>query len=444
MARGSSYRRLIVKACATASVGALALGAAACGGGGDSGGDGAAAGKGGTLNVWVRGAGDSQKAYQVLFDKFTQQTGTKVKLFSTLTDFETKLNAAAAAHDLPDVVVDDAAQLGAFEQMGIVQEVDRNAIKGQENLTDAAWKSAQDVSGKYYAVPFSAQADLLFVRKDWLKKVGMKPPKTWDDMVKVAKAFTTEDPDGNGKDDTYGIVIPGSTERGYISWNWSTYLWQAGGDYVDDSGKPVINSPQAVQAAQWYEDLFCKDKVVQPGALNDVTDDTNKAWQTGVGGMYLTGPYAFATSDDSPVKGKYVVVPAPRGPAGSDVLAEGTDIYLMAGSDQESAAKQLAEFMITPEAQKLGMTAVPTSTIVRLPVNTSVDAKSGHDNDPRWKLSQQVYQDSAHYEPVSLPQWQKMRQAASDALNAMIAKCGDPATALGALNQKYADLLAQK
>ena len=64
----------------------------------------------GPLNVWVRGAGDSSKAYQAIFDKFTAATGIPIVPFFTLTDFETKVSAAATSHTLPDVVVDDAAQ----------------------------------------------------------------------------------------------------------------------------------------------------------------------------------------------------------------------------------------------------------------------------------------------------------------------------------------------
>lgn len=412
----------------------------ACGSSGGSGGK--------SLNVWIRGSGDAPKAFQALFDAYTKQSGVKVTMFSTLTDFETKLNAAAAAHKLPDVVVDDAAQLGAFRSQGIIQQVDRSSITGQGDLTDAAWNSVKDLSGDYYGVPFSAQADLLFVRKDWLAKVGMQPPTTWDQMVTVAKAFTTKDPDGDGKADTYGIAIPGSTKRGYLSWNWSTYLWQAGGEYFakkgDKSFTSTINSPQAVQAAQWYEDLFCKDKVVQPSALNDATTDSNTAFWTGVAGMYLTGPYAFATSDKAQVNGKYVVVPAPRGPANDSVLAEGTTIYLMAGSKHVDQAKQLASFMITPQAQKIGMTAVPSSTIVRLPVNKKVDPAATYKNDPRWTTALQVFEKSAHYEPDYMPNWQTYRQDTSDALSKLLAGCGDPKSALDALNTKFEDVLKQQ
>ncbi|MFD0631448.1 ABC transporter substrate-binding protein [Catenulispora yoronensis] len=332
----------------------------------------------GPLNVWIRGAGDSPKAYQKIFDAFTAQTGIKVTIGkATLTDFETALTAAASAHQLPDMVVDDAAQLGNFVSQGIVLPVDKAKFTGADQLTDQAWNSAADLKGKTYAVPFSAQANVLLVRQDWLDKLGLQPPKTWDDLAKVAQAFTTQDPDGNGKNDTYGLAVPGATARGYTSWFWSTFLYSAGGDFLKaDGGKftATLNSPQAVSSAKFLEDQICTAKVVQPSALGDDTTATNKAFQTGVAGMYLTGPYAYATMDATAIKGKYTAVAPPTGPSGTaGTLAEGTDIFTMADSKQDEVTK-LEEFMVTADAQKLGMTAVPTATIVRLPVNKTVDA----------------------------------------------------------------------
>src|SRR2546423_336401 len=244
----------------------------------------------GPLRVWARGANDSPKAYQAIFDAFTKKTGIKIEPFFTLTDFETKLTAAATAHKLPDVVVDDAAQLGNFKTQGIIQPVDKSKIASADQLTPASWDSAKDLKGDIYAVPFSAQANLLFIRSDWLAKLNLPAPKTWDDVATVAKAFTTG------------------------------------------------------------------------------------------------GPDAFATMDATAVKGKYTVVAPPAGPDNGKTLAEGTNIYLMSGG-KSNAGKKLAEFMITPEAQKLGMTAVPSATIVRLPVNSTVDAATEHKNDARWTLA---------------------------------------------------------
>ena len=45
----------------------------------------------------------------------------------------------------------------------------------------------------------------LFIRKEWLDKLNLQMPKTLDDLLNVAKAFTFRDPDGDGKVDTYGF-----------------------------------------------------------------------------------------------------------------------------------------------------------------------------------------------------------------------------------------------
>lgn len=396
----------------------------------------------------MRGAEDSALAYKEVFAGFTKKTGVKVELFMTLTDFETKLNAAAASHDLPDVVINDAAQLGAMQKQGIITEVDRDAIKGQDAVSDTAWKSTTDIEGKTFGVPFSAQASILLVRTDWLEKAGMEPPKTWEDMRKVAKAFTTGDPDGNGKDDTYGLAVPGSTTRGYLAWNWSNFLYQAGGDFLEPAGsgkyKAVVDSPAAVEAADYVKGLFCTDKVVQPGALNHVTSDTNKAFQTGVAGMYLTGPYAYATTDATEIKGKYTAVAPPEGPGGPGSLAEGTSIYSMAGSKRAADFQKFAEYMISPEAQETGMVGVKSATIVRLPVNAEVDTMGVREGDKRWQLAQKVYDDSAHYEPVAVPDWQAYRTAAAEALNKLVSSCGDSEKALGELNSTFTGLLEKR
>jgi multiple sugar transport system substrate-binding protein len=395
----------------------------------------------GDLTVWIRGAGDSPKAYQKIFDAFTAQSGIKVNITTaTLTDFETKLTAAAAAHRLPDVVVDDAAQLGNFENQGILLPVDKSKFAGADQLTDLAWKSATDLKGQAYAVPFSAQANVLLVRKDWLDRDGLQPPKTWDDLAKVAKAFTTPT--------TYGLAVPGSTARGYTAWYWSSFLYQAGGDFVKSAGDnkytASVDSSQAVQAAQFLENQVCTAKDVQPSVLGDDTTATNKAFQTGVAGLYLTGPYAYATMDATSVKGKYIVIPPPTGPSGQEAtLAEGTDIYTMADAKTDEATK-LEEFMVTPAAQKLGMIGVKTATVVRLSVNKTVDAAAVHGGDPRWTVAQQVYQQAGHYEWDNMPNWTALRQKAANELNSLLSSCGNAQSALTTLNGDLNSLLKQQ
>ena len=50
---------------------------------------------------------------------------------------------------------------------------------------------------------------MMWIRADWLEKLGLEIPKTIEEFKAVAHAFTYDDPDGNGVDDTYGLAING-------------------------------------------------------------------------------------------------------------------------------------------------------------------------------------------------------------------------------------------
>lgn len=64
--------------------------------------------------------------------------------------------------------------------------------------------------GKHYGLPtFNANSSfsVLWIRQDWLDKLGLQAPKTIEDMDKVMDAFVNQDPDGNGKKDTIGLSL---------------------------------------------------------------------------------------------------------------------------------------------------------------------------------------------------------------------------------------------
>ncbi|WJH36557.1 extracellular solute-binding protein [Paenibacillus sp. CC-CFT747] len=61
-------------------------------------------------------------------------------------------------------------------------------------------------------IPFArTQYVSYYIRQDWLDKLGLKAPTTYDEYVNVLKAFTNNDPDGNGKKDTYGFSAAGNS-----------------------------------------------------------------------------------------------------------------------------------------------------------------------------------------------------------------------------------------
>ena len=382
----------------------------------------------GKLEIWVRKpvGGPTEKTAKELAAKFTEKSGIPTNVTAFFDDFETKLQQAAASKTLPDIVINDTDGIGALVKQGIVREVDKKKIAGTNDLTPVSWEAARAYDGKYYGVPFSAQSFALLVRKDWRTKVGAAEPKTWDDVVTLSKDFTSKDPDGNGKPDTYGFDVPYSTKRGYASWFQSSFLWSAGGDYFNNNKSkysPAINDSDSVAAVNWMKGLFCDSKVVQPGAVTAETTQSHQAFESGKVGIYLTGPYMLGRFDKSPGKDKYEVVKLPPGPGGKSIsLAEGENVYLMAGSKNQAGQQKFAEFGVSPDGQKIGMAGkAPDATIVRLPVNKKVDMQAER-NDPRWDLFADAYKD-AKYMP-HLPNFTVFRQTSAESFNSIVANCG--------------------
>ncbi|MCK2219795.1 sugar ABC transporter substrate-binding protein [Actinomadura sp. ATCC 31491] len=394
-----------------------------------------------TLEIWIRQApdSDSAKTAQKLADAFTKASGVKTKVVALFDDFETKLNQQAAQRQLPDIVINDTAQLGNMHSQGWLQEVNKSSLAGADQLADRAWQAAAGSDGKYYGAPFSAQAFALIVRKDWREKVGMEPPKTWEDLAKLAAAFTEKDPDGNGQKDTSGFVAPAGTKRGYASWYASSLIYANGGDFLKANGPgkyvATANDPRFVEAVQYLQDQFCKAKTVNPGAVSNDTTVTHEVFEKGQGGIYLVGPYVLARFVKSIGTDKIEVLPVPKGPSGGPgTLGEGENVYLMAGSRMQDAQKKFAEFAISPEGQRIGMNKDANGAIVRLPVNKGVDMAAER-QDPRWKVFQESYDFAVYAPPV--PNWAPIRQTSADAINAVWADCSaDVKTAMDGLNTK--------
>ncbi|MEV6382451.1 sugar ABC transporter substrate-binding protein [Streptomyces sp. NPDC051773] len=428
-------RRRSRRLAAMITVAGLAFGAAACGPGSDS----AESADPNTLEVWTRSNPDPATTYERVFAAFTAKTGIKID-YQPVINFDQQLQSRASTKDLPDVMINDTALMGSYQGQGLLKPIDPASIDGHGQITDKTWASTVGIDGRHYGIPYSRQAQTLMIRSDWLRRLGLKAPTTWAEMLSVAKAFADRDPDGNGKKDTYGMVVPGSAQNGYAAWWGASFLWSGGAKIIERDGsgyRPTMDSATAVRTVTWMKDnLFCGDNgVIQPGAISAVTG-TATNFQDGNAGMYLTGPYNIATYDTTPGKDTYEVVPFPAGPAGSTVLADGENIYFGARTGKTKQERALAAFLISPEGQRLAMTG-KNQPVVRIPVNATLDAAEVRD-DPRWSVVQKAYEDASEQFP-NAPDFAPIKQDTADALNAVFTYCGsDVGSGLRELNDTLA------
>lgn len=129
-------------------------------------------------------------------------------------DYTAKLNTLVASRTLPDVFRIDGTQIAAedFRDQGMLLKLDDLLPAYGPNIMaeigDVLNNSPVNQKDGVYAV-FPASLDYasnLSVRTDWLAKLGLSMPTNLDELYEVMRAFTYDDPDGNGVDDTIGYV----------------------------------------------------------------------------------------------------------------------------------------------------------------------------------------------------------------------------------------------
>ncbi len=151
---------------------------------------------------------------------FESVTGMKPKaMWEASGDaYSQKLNQAIASGEIPDLMKVGMNQYYMLVKSGLVADLTDELRSGNhptiQSMYEAGGGAALDileVDGRIYGIPqVNAQFDgspLIWIRKDWMEKLNMTEPTTLDELHDLLYAFTYNDPDGNGKDDTYGIDV---------------------------------------------------------------------------------------------------------------------------------------------------------------------------------------------------------------------------------------------
>lgn len=189
-----------------------------------------------------------------------------------------KFNITLASGKLPTIIyVPDAkgssfvnaAKSEAFWEVG-------KYLKDYPNLSKAnpVILNNSSIEGKNYGI-YRGRAlgrNGIVYRKDWLDNVGLQPPKTIDDFYNMLKAFATKDPDKNGKDDTYGMVLVKWTGQWASSfdtiklWFGAPNQWGKGAD-----GRLVHTSqtPEYFEALKFMKKLYSEKLINQDFAVYD-------------------------------------------------------------------------------------------------------------------------------------------------------------------------------
>lgn len=195
--------------------------------------------------------------------------------------YDTNVSMAISMGSLPDImVVSSQDEVEQLVEAGLIEDLTEsynNCISDRiRKMYESYGDSLKDMvtyDGKIMALPETNITDgpnLVWLRKDWMDKLGLSEPHTIDDVVNIVKHFISEDPGNNGVDtsgkpNTVGLAVDTDVtgECGYSSEFLLDIIFACFGAYpkqwiMNDDGEIVYGSvtDEAKEALSYISSLY--------------------------------------------------------------------------------------------------------------------------------------------------------------------------------------------
>jgi multiple sugar transport system substrate-binding protein len=301
----------------------------------------------GTITLWAR---DSEKGFMselaALYNK-SHTTQVQVTIIPAQ-NFVQKFGTAAASDAAPDVVSLDEVFGPYFASVGALSDItslyDSLPYKDQfisSHVAQSTW------NGRVYALPFSAEASVLYYNKDLFTRAGLdpnKPPTSYAEIMADAKKIRALGPD------YYGFTFGGAC-GGCNVFEFTPQIWASGGNVLADNGKKVtFDTPQVTAALTFYHQMWTAG-VIPEAAKTDTGTQQVPLFTSGKVGMTMLG--AFAIPSVQAAKVNFGVAPIPGETSGYSSFAGGDIIAIPSGSKHKTAAEDFIKWATGPDAQAL-------------------------------------------------------------------------------------------
>ncbi|QNK59582.1 extracellular solute-binding protein [Paenibacillus sp. PAMC21692] len=269
---------------------------------------------------------------QAVIDKMEETLNVDLEwIVPPSTGYKEQLQLSLVSGDYADLILfpseTDDTFLNAVDE-GIVIPV--NSYLDQlpnikEYTYDISWEAVQTKrDGNIYAVPRTSVArnDGFIIREDWLKNVGFEVPEnrevTIDQFTEILRKFTFEDPDQNGKNDTYGFAAFLNTNKmidPILSSQFGNLGWQKSGGGEFEYMTPMYDKNSAVyKEVLGYTQMAFKEGLVDPDSAVIDRGASNERLERGITGIrsefaaYMPGTEERAKKIDPDADIEYLYV----------------------------------------------------------------------------------------------------------------------------------------
>lgn len=290
-----------------------------------------------------------------------------------------------------------------------------------------AYSDANTVNGKVISLPYFADSQFLYYRKDLLAKHKRPVPKTWDELMETSQIIMR----GENNPNLRGFETAGAPIEGTVC-TFLVPLWGEGSD-MTKNGKLNLDTPEARQPFQLLGRLK-QAGVMSPNVGEIVTDRIRINLQAGNLIFAQTWGYVWNRSQndaDSKVKGNIGVTTLPSSKTGkSATCIGGWQLAVSAFSKNKTEAVKFVRYLSSPEVSK--MQAIAAS---HLPVFPSVyKDKEVLAANPWFEFAGPIVE-TAKSRPVS-PRYQEVSDAIRSNMNAYLSGTKTTDVALGDMKKR--------
>jgi N,N'-diacetylchitobiose transport system substrate-binding protein len=312
------------------------------------------------------------------------------------TRFNGAFNDKASAPDIAEFGNTDLAGYTASNGFADLSG-DIKAWPDSRDLVDEVLDTAT-VDGRTYGIPWFTGTRALYYRTDVFDELGLKPPRTLDEVAETARRIRAARPD------LYGIAVGGKYQFALLP-----YIWANGGDVARQDGdtwKSTVDGKQARAGLGQYAELI-EDDICPPSACAQLTGSQSvAAFAGGKAGMTIGGDFNRAVVDAGAIKGKYAVVPLPGVESGSiaPAFAGGNLLGVLRSSGKYTLSLEFIKLLGGKEYQEKMFGAMGT-----MPTFADVQDRVA-DDDPFLEPFIRTAQAGTKFVPAT-PAWTKIDAA---------------------------------
>lgn len=296
-----------------------------------------------TLKFWTAPYGEDSKAFfeETLAD-WMSETGITLEIEVVPWDnYEEKFMTGIAGGTGPDVGYMYNEMLYNYIENEQIVPLD-DYFTEEEKESYIYWDNGQ-IMGKQYILPYCVGAPrILFANMDLLAEAGYEEiPTTWDELKEVAQAV--EEATGKIGFDQYWGGYFGDLDETYFP-----YLWQAGGDIVDEEGNLTLDSEEALKAAEYVYSLK-EDGILPESCVSRDADAVTEDFKAGESAMIVSSSAAATKYTDAGINWDFV--PFTTDEEGGTFIANDS-LVLLSTCENKEAGVALMKELTSPDVME--------------------------------------------------------------------------------------------